>query len=107
VPLTIRVGTTGTTRLTEGAPAVSPFGELAVRVVDAGGRPGAGGLAGGAAGPDGSRLITVAEGAAQVEYRPPAAAADDVLVVHVGRADAGAGPGIGVELARFPLAVAG
>ncbi|MBT2500893.1 hypothetical protein J7E25_17510, partial [Agromyces sp. ISL-38] len=80
VPLTIRVGAAGTSRLTGGAPAVSPFGELAVRVVDAGGRPGAGTLAGGAAGPDGSRLIAVDEDAAAVEYRPQAAAADDVLV---------------------------
>lgn len=107
VPLTIRVGTAGTTVLTEDPPTVLPFGELAIRVVDAGGRPGAGSLSGGTAGPDGSRLVPLADAAAAVVYQPPAQAADDVLVVHLGRADTGAGPGIGVELARFPLAVTG
>lgn len=105
VPLTIRVGTTGTTRLSGGAPVVSAFGELAVRVVDAGGRPGAGTLTGGTAGPDGTRLIAVTEDAATVSYQPPAGPATDQLVVSVGRADAGAGPAVGIELARFPLAV--
>ena len=107
VPLTIRVGTAGTTRLTGAAPAASPFGDLAVRIVDAGGRPGAGTLTGGAAGPDDARLLTVTDGVATLDYAPPAAAADDILVVHVARTDAGAGPTIGAELARFSLAVAG
>jgi hypothetical protein len=107
IPLTVRVGTAGTSRLTGGTPAVSPFGELAVRVVDAGGRPGAGTLSGGAAGPGDTRLIAVADDAAVIGYQPPDAPADDQLVVHVARADAGAGPTIGVELARFPLAVTG
>lgn len=107
LPLTIRVGTTGTTTLSTGAPIVSAFGELAVRVVDAGGRPGAGSLSGGTPGPNGSRLVTVDLDTATVTYQPPAAAAADLLVVSVGRADAGAGPAIGMELARFPLEVAG
>ncbi|CRZ14806.1 hypothetical protein [Mycolicibacterium neworleansense] len=105
VPLTIRVGAAGTSRLTEDPPTVSPFGELAVRVVDAGGRPGAGSLSGGAVGPDGTRLITVADDAAEFRYEPPAAPADDQLVVYV--AHDGASPSVGIELARFPLAVTG
>ncbi|TMS48847.1 hypothetical protein [Mycobacterium sp. DBP42] len=105
VPLTIRVGAGGTSRLTGASPTVSPFGELAVRVVDAGGRPGAGNLSGGAVGPDGTRLITVADDVAEFGYQPPAAPADDHLVVYV--AHDGASPSIGIELARFPLAVSG
>jgi len=107
IPLTVRVGTAGTSRLTVDAPTVSPFGELAVRVVDSGGRPGAGSLSGGTAGPDGSRLIAVTDDAATIAYQPPATAGNDQLVVYVARADAGAGPAVGVELARFPLAVSG
>lgn len=105
VPLTIRVGTAGTTRLSGDPPAPSPFGELAVRVVDTGGRPGSGTLTGGTALPDGSRLLTVTEQVAALTYQPPASPADDELVVSVGRADAGAGPGVGIELTRFPLTV--
>jgi hypothetical protein len=105
VALTLRIGTTGTTRLTEHAPTASPFGELAVRVVDAGGRPGAGTVSGGAAGPQGSRLVAVANDIAVISYEPPGAPAADELVVCVTRADAGAGATVGMELARFPLAV--
>lgn len=105
--LTIRVGTTGTTTLSADAPTVSAFGALAVRVVDSGGRPGAGTLSGGTPGPNGSQLVPVDLDVATVTYQPPAAAAADVLVVHVGRADSGAGPAIGMELARFPLEVTG
>lgn len=105
VPLTVRVGAAGTSWLTGDAPTVSPFGELAVRVVDAGGRPGAGNLSGGAVGPGGTRLITLADDAAEFGYEPPAGPAEDQLVVCV--AHAGAAPAVGIELARFPLAVTG
>jgi hypothetical protein len=105
VPLTVLIGAAGTARVTREVVTVSLFGELAVRVVDAGGRPGAGSLSGGAAGPDDSRLITVANEAAAITYQPPAAPAVDQLVVHAARADTGNGPAIGAELARFPLAV--
>ena len=105
IPLTVIVGAAGTTNLSGGVPTVSPFGLLAVRVVDEGGRPGAGSLSGGAAGPESSRLVTVTDDSAAVTYEPPAAPAADQLVVSVARADTGAGPTVGVELARFPLAV--
>ncbi|GFG52578.1 hypothetical protein CQY20_09180 [Mycolicibacterium agri] len=105
LPLTVLVGAAGTGRLTGDTPTVSPFGELALRIVDAGGRPGAGTLSGGSAGPDGARLVTVSDDSAAVTYQPPAAPAADQLVVYVARADTGAGPAVGLELARFPLAV--
>lgn len=105
VALTLRIGTAGTATLTGEAPATSPFGELAVRVVDAGGRPGAGSVSGGTAGPQGSRLVTVSADTAAFTYQPPGAPADDQLVVCVARADTGAGASVGIELARFPLAV--
>lgn len=107
IPLTVRVGAAGASVLTGDTPAVSPFGALAVRVVDAGGRPGAGSLSGGAPGPGGSRLVAVIDDAAAIGYQPPDSPADDQLVVHVARADGGAGPAVGAELARFPLAVTG
>ncbi len=105
IPLTLLTGAGGTARVARDATTVSPFGELAVRVLDAGGRPGAGTLSGGAAGPGDSRLITVVNESAAITYQPPAAPAVDQLVVHVARADTGAGPAVGAELARFPLAV--
>lgn len=101
VSLTILLGTTGTTRLGEGTSTASPFGEVAVHVVDAGGRPGSGILGGGTGLPDGGRLLTVTDQAAVLTYRPPASPAEDELVVSVGRADADVGP----ELTRFPLTV--
>jgi hypothetical protein len=105
VALTLRVGAAGTTVLTGDAQTASPFGELVVRVVDAGGRPGAGSISGGAAGPQGSRLVAVTNDTAALSYQPPGTPADDELVVSVARADTGAGPAVGIELARFPLAV--
>jgi hypothetical protein len=106
VPLSIRVGSVGTMELEGGAPSSAPFGHLALRVLDAGGRPGAGSLTGGAAGPEGSRLVTVEDGEARVDYVPPAGRARDRLVVAVAVPDTGDGPVVGVELARFTLDVA-
>ena len=65
-----------------------------------GGRPGAGSVSGGTAGPQGSRLVTVSADTAAFTYQPPGAPADDQLVVCVARADTGAGASVGIELAR-------
>lgn len=102
--LAIEFGATGTMRIEAGGRVTSlPFGSVVVAVEDAGGRPGAGTLAGGNAGPAGSRTIPVANGRAALQYTPPAQAAVDHLVVSL---DDGEG-GIGIELGRFPLEVRG
>lgn len=104
VDLTIEFGATGTMRVERGGRVTSlPFGSVVVGVEDAGGRPGAGTLTGGNAGPAGSRTIPVARGQAAFQYTPPAQPALDQLVVSL---DDGEG-GIGIELGRFPLEVRG
>lgn len=82
----------------DGATPAGPL-MLRVRLVDAGGRPGAGELSGGVAVPGGARRIPLAGGKAAVRYTPPAAPSLDLLVVALDRED-----GQGVELARFALA---
>jgi hypothetical protein len=104
VELVIEFGATGTMRVERGGRVTSlPFGAIVVAVEDAGGRPGAGALAGGNAGPSGSRTIPVAGGRAAFQYTPPAQPALDHLVVSL---DDGEG-GVGIELGRFPLEVRG
>ena len=104
IELVIEFGATGTMRIERGGRVTSlPFGSVVVGVEDAGGRPGAGTLAGGNAGPSGSRTIAVTGGRAAFQYTPPAQPAVDHLVVSL---DDGEG-GIGVELGRFPLEVRG
>ena len=97
--LTLRVGTAGLLRLGGAAPL--PFGQLVVQVFAPGHRPGAGTLAGGAAGASGARMLTLVDGAAQFSYQPPATAAIDELVVSLDDGNGGAG----VELGRFALTV--
>lgn len=106
VPLSIRLGAVGTMELEGGAPSSAPFGHLALLVLDAGGRPGAGSLTGGAAGPEGSRLVALDEGEARVAYVPPAERAHDRLVVAIAQPDTGGGAAIGAPLAEFALDVA-
>lgn len=102
--LAIEFGATGTMRVErEGRVTSLPFGSVVVVVEDAGGRPGAGTLSGGNAGPAGSRMIPVAGGQAAFQYTPPAQPALDHLVVSL---DDGEG-GIGIELGRFRLEVRG
>ena len=102
IELVIEFGATGTMRIERGGRVTSlPFGAVVVGVEDAGGRPGAGTLSGGNAGPAGSRTIAVARGRAAFQYTPPAQPALDHLVVSL---DDGEG-GVGVELGRFPLEV--
>jgi hypothetical protein len=97
--LTITFGATGTTTVTDAGIQNSAYGSLVISVIDAGGRPGKGTLAGGAAGPSGSRVYAVSDGSAALSYTPPAQAATEFLVVKLD--DSAGGPGI--ELRRFPL----
>lgn len=102
--LAIDFGATGTMRVeSEGRVTSLPFGAVVIAVEDAGGRPGAGTLSGGNAGPAGSRTIPVVGGQAAFQYTPPAGPALDHLVVSL---DDGEG-GIGIELGRFRLEVRG
>jgi hypothetical protein len=99
IDFAINFGATGKIELTADGISNSAFGSLVASLVDSGGRPGAGTLAGGADGPAGSRILTIADGAATVQYTPPATPATDFLLV---RLDNGEGGG-GTEIARFPL----
>jgi hypothetical protein len=102
--LVVEFGATGTMRVERGGRVTAlPFGSVVVAVEDLGGRPGAGTLSGGAAGPAGSRTLPVTAGRAAFQYTPPAEAVVDHLVVSL---DDGEG-GIGIELGRFPLEVRG
>lgn len=102
--LRIEFGATGAIRVEEGG-AVSqrPFGLLLASLIDAGGRPGAGSLTGGADGPEGSRMLNVSAGAADVQYTPPAEPADDRLILRL--EDNENGPSI--EIGRFILRTRG
>jgi hypothetical protein len=83
-------------------PESLPFGSLALTLRDAGGRPGAGSLAGSHGAGD-VRLVPLHDGEATVEYTPPAAPAVDLLVVTLEDGSGAQGP----ELARFRLATRG
>jgi hypothetical protein len=107
VELTLRFGTVGTMRLRGGdtLPDSLAFGSLALTVLDDGGRPGAGTLAGGTAGEGAGdevvRVVPVGDGVATVTYTPADVAGIDYLVVSLEDGENGRG----VELARFPLEV--
>lgn len=104
VDLNLEFGTYGTFGVeADGAVDTLPFGTVMAAVVDAGGRRGAGALAGGAEGPDGSRLLAVENGVATLRYTPPAQAAVDHLIVRLENNEGGPG----IELARFRLPVRG
>ena len=105
VALLLSVGTTGTLRTTGAATDTLPFGSLAVRLTDASGGTGAGSLSGGLAGPDGNRLVTVDEAGASVDYTPAAAPETDIVVVSGHTRDSGGNDRVGMELARFEMAV--
>ncbi|MDM0110699.1 hypothetical protein QTI66_00980 [Variovorax sp. J22R133] len=102
VDLTVRFGNVGM-RIEADAPEPEalPFGDAMLSLVDAGGRPGAGVLAGGGAGPEGTRVIAVNAGQVSVQYTPPAAPATDFLVV---RLDNGEGEP-GQQLGKLRLVV--
>ena len=96
---TITFGASGTTTVAADGIQNSAYGSLVFSVVDAGGRPGQGTLAGGGDGPGGARLCVVSDGSAALRYTPPAQAATEFMVVKLD--DNAGGPGI--ELGRFPL----
>ena len=102
VDLQLTFGAVGTMQVTRDVVTGGLYGSLLVRLIDAGGRPGAGTLTGGADGPGGARMLSVSDGSAAVTYTPPAQPATDVLVVAL---DDGAG-GMGLELGRFTLVTA-
>ena len=98
-PLRLAVGATGRTDLTADAPpARAPFDRLSARLVNRAGGPGAGVLTGGEAGADGSRVVALVAGAAEVAYTPPAERGTEYLVLATEEAGV---PGL--ELARFAL----
>jgi hypothetical protein len=104
VSLAIRFLPAGRLRLVEGTPPPPlPFGWLALRVVDAGGRPGAGTLSGGVAGTDGVELAEIHDGVAEIVYTPPGETAIDHLVISLDDGEGNAG----VELGRYTLRVKG
>ncbi|HEY3485278.1 MAG TPA: hypothetical protein VGK49_07830 [Ilumatobacteraceae bacterium] len=105
VTLDVTFGATGTMAFTEGPASASPFGSIALRLLDDGGGPGAGTLSGGAGGPEGTHLVPVADGTASVTYEPPGTAVTDHLVIAAYTTDADGNERIGIELARFDLVV--
>jgi hypothetical protein len=85
----------------DGVQPALPFGSVAVALAGPGGQPGAGALTGGTAGAPGVRLLSVVGNEAEFSYVPPAAAAQDELLIAL---DDGAGA-LGVPLARVALPV--
>jgi hypothetical protein len=100
-PLTVRVRAAGSMRLTVANTTALPFGQLAVQLISAGGRPGLGTLGGGIAGVAGVLIAPVADDAIAITYTPPAAPGLDQLVVAL---DDGNG-GMGIEIGRATLRV--
>lgn len=105
VPLTLTLGATGTMAVTAGGTTAAPFGAVALRLVGAGGTPGGGTLTGGGAGPAGARVVDVADGVASAVYGPPDEPGVERLLVSAFAPDAAGDAHLGVELARFDLAV--
>lgn len=105
VALGLRFGATGTLDVAAGSTTTSPFGSVALRLLDDGGGPGAGTLTGGQNGPDATHLVAVTDGTAAVTYGPPAAPVVDHLVVSAYTQDADGDEHVGIELARFDLEV--
>lgn len=105
VDLSVAFNATGTMDLRDGSVGVTPFGSIALRLRDGGGGPGAGTLAGGEAGPEDTRVVAVDGGPITVSYTPPGSPAVDHLVVLAHTTDVGGDQRLGMELARFDLAV--
>jgi hypothetical protein len=95
VDLIVRLGSEGGMDVRDGGVDARPFGEVVLSLTDAGGRPGAGTLAGGVAGPGGSRRVPLSNGAASFQYTPPGEAGVDVLHVAFDNGEEGAGAEIG------------
>jgi hypothetical protein len=106
VELRIALGASGTLRLQDGAASSLPVGALALRLVAADGGAGDGTLTGDRPGPDGHALADLVAGEARVTCTPPADPVTETLVVHAHARDDDGGERVGMELARFDLAVA-
>jgi hypothetical protein len=105
--LSVSVGRHDGLEIDEDQTTGRPFGALAFRLVGRGGRPGAGTLSGGTAGPGGARVVDVVGDTVTVTYTPPDGPALDHLVVAPHTVDTDGQERIGSELARFPLEVVG
>lgn len=105
VSLDLSFGDVGTLDVSDGPTTAADLGTVALRLLDPGGGPGAGSLAGGSAGPDGSHVVPVAGDGASVTYQPPATAVTDHLVVATHARDADGHERVGLELARFEVVV--
>lgn len=103
--LTLVVGTSGIGLSADQPPAPMPYGSLALRLAGDGGQPGAGVLTGGTEGPDGRRIVAVADGTVVATYTPPATPAGDSIVVASFTQDTDGEQHVGPELARFRLDV--
>lgn len=87
----------------DAAPAAAAFGTLSLALRRDDGRPGAGSLSGGAAGPAGTRLVALTAAGAEFGYTPPDEAGSEDLVIRM--ADP-TGVARGDVLGRFPLRTA-
>jgi hypothetical protein len=102
VTLTIRFLTSGMT-ITKTGTVRLPFATIAVTLLAAGGKPGAGTLSGGNAGLPGVRILPVdpVTGETAVTYTPPAKATTEELVLAFDDDE----KGLGIEIGRVPLRV--
>jgi hypothetical protein len=89
IDLVVRLGAANAMDIQEGDVTSRNFGDLFLRLTDAGGRPGGGTLSGGADGPNGSRRIAVVNGGVSFQYTPPAEPVTDLLHVSYDNAEIG------------------
>jgi hypothetical protein len=95
VDLSVRLRASGAMDIRDGGVDQRAFGEAILRLTDAGGRPGAGVLAGGTDGPNAGRRIVLADGAAAFQYTPPDRPGVDFLHVSFENGEGGSGREIG------------
>ena len=101
IDLSVRVGASGAMDVRRGGVDPRPFGEVVLRLTDAGGRPGGGALEGSTGGPSGGRRVTLTNGVAAFRYTPPAEPVVDILHVSFEDGEGGAGE----EIGQLPLSV--
>lgn len=99
--LAVRIGSAGAMDIRRDGVDRTPFGDVVLRLTDAGGRPGGGALAGGTAGPGGSRRVTLTDGVAAFQYTPPAQPVVDLLHVSFDDGEGDAGD----EIGQLPISV--
>lgn len=103
--ISLRFGSTGTLAIDAQDTDPLPFGSVALRLNDDGGGPGAGTLAGGAPGPDGTHVVPVGSTGSTFTYTPGPTAGRDHLSVLTHAVDADDNEHIGFAIARFALEV--